>query len=227
MKVLFIFAGLILFAASCLKLDYRYDIHDNRLTKEAEVIFSGAPEVDGCGWLIRINDKLYHPESLDDVYKVDNLPVQIEYTGSREIYRCGRGGTPFSSIRILRIETLKTKKEVGILYENQWDMLKMDGYRMDSAFVDKDTIRLKVSYSGGCRKHQFKLWKLPPNALVPPPVELLLDHDANGDLCEAYLTEWLAYSLKPIRINGKNEVTFLLRGSPEMSAYFGKYVYKY
>jgi hypothetical protein len=227
MKTLFIFVGLVLLSEGCLQVEYRFDNDDNRLMKEAEVINTGAPEVDGCGWLIRINDKLYYPVNLADNYKVENLPVRIEYSEIREIYRCGRSGAPFISIHIFHIENLKTKSEVGILHENQLDELKMDGFRMDTAYVDGDTIRLKVSYSGGCREHQFKLWKLPPNALVPPPVELLLEHNANGDLCEAWLTKYLAFSLKPIRIPGKHEVAFLLRGSPEMSAYFGRFVYKY
>jgi len=227
MKVVLLFAGLIFFSGGCQQVEYRFDIPDNQMVKEAEIIYSGAPEVDGCGWLIRVGDKLYHPENLADNFKTENLPVLMNYIGTREIFRCGRGGVSYKTIRILRMESMKNKNEVGILQKEQWDALKMDSYRMDTVFVDGDTLRLKVSYSGGCRDHTFKLWKLPPNALVPPPVELLLDHDAHGDLCEAWLTRWLAFSLRPIRINGKQEVTFLMRGSPEMSAYFGKFVYKY
>ena len=227
MKEWIIFAGLLLFAGGCLQVEYRFDNNDNLWIKEAEVIKAGTPEVDGCGWLIRINGKLYYPVNLADSFRVENLRVKIEFAETGGIFRCGRRGTPFISIRLFHIENLKTKNEVGILHKYQLDELKMDGFRMDSAYVDGDTIRLKVSYSGGCREHQFRLWKLPPNALVPPPVELLLEHDANGDLCEAWLTKNLAYSLKPLRIPGKHEVTFLLRGSPEMSAYFGRFVYKY
>jgi hypothetical protein len=195
--------------------------------REAEILYYGAPEVDGCGWLIKVGDLLYHPETLDDGFKADNLKVKIDYIVTREIFRCGRGGVSYKTIRIVKIEELNRKNEVGILQSNQWDKLKMDSFRMDSAYVDRDTLRLKVSFSGGCREHTFNLWKLPPNALVPPQMELLLDHDAHGDNCKAWLTRWLAFSLRPIRVSGKNEVTILLRGSPEMSAYFGKFVYKY
>jgi glutaredoxin-related protein len=227
MKVILLIAGLVLFTGGCLQVEYRFDIPDNRNLKVAEIIYAGAPEVDGCSWLIRIDDTFYHPENLADNFKTENLPVMVDFIETREIFRCGRGGVSYKTIRILQMEQMKTYKEVAILQENQWDELKMDRFRMDSVYVDGDTLRLKVSYSGGCREHTFKLWKLPPNALVPPPVELLLDHDAHGDMCEAWLTKWLAYSLKPIRVTGKHEVTFLMRGSPEMSAYFGKFVYKY
>ncbi len=227
MKVLILLAGLLFLSGSCQQVENRFDISDNRIVKEAEIIYSGAPEVDGCGWLIRIGDKFYHPENLSDHFKTENLPVLIDYVETREIFRCGRGGVSYTSIRLIRMESLKNKNEVGILQKEQWDALKMDSYRLDTVFVDGDTLRIKISYSGGCREHTFKLWKLPPNALVPPPVELLLEHDAHGDMCEAWLTRWLAFSLRPIRINGKQEVTFLMRGSPEMSAYYGTYVYKY
>jgi hypothetical protein len=230
MKTILIVAGIMLLAGGCLRLEFGVDHSDNRVLKEAEIVYYGAPEVDGCGWLVKMGEQVVHPENLDDNFKTENLPVLINYVQTREIFRCGRGGISYKTIRILSIEKVNkpgNTREVGILQGDQWDLLKMGRFRMDSVKVDGDTLRLKVSYSGGCREHTFKLWKLPPNALLPPPVELLLDHDAHGDLCEAWLTRWLSFSLKPIRITGKSEVTFLMRGSPEMSAYFGKYVYTY
>jgi hypothetical protein len=227
MKIIRIFAFMLIFFAGCTFDDYWYYEWDGHERKAGEVIFSGSPEVDGCGWLIRIRDRLYHPVNLHDDFKKDNLPVVVEFMKTGRIYRCGLGGTPYSSIRIFDIDTLKITKEVGILHEYQYDKLKMDGFRLDSDYVEGDTIRLKVSYGGGCRIHEFKLWKLPT---IPGPnqkTELLLDHDSNGDMCEAWITEWLEFSLKPIRLPDRNSVIVLLRGSPEISAYFGEYVYNY
>jgi len=227
MKTILFIAVLMLLSVACLEVGYYDGFPDNQNLKEAEIVYYGAPEVDGCGWLIKVGDLLYHPEQLDDRFKTDNLPVRIDFIETRDVFRCGRGGVSYKTIRILKVEELNRKKEVGILQDTRWNKLKMDPFRMDSVLVDGDTLRLKVSYSGGCREHTFNLWKLPPNALVPPTPELLLDHNANEDMCEAWLTRWLAFSLKPIRVNGKNEVTFLMRGSPEMSAYFGKFVYSW
>ncbi len=227
MKAILFITGLILLSTGCQRVEYYVDHPGYPTLREAEIVYYGAPEVDGCGWLINVDDQLYHPEALDESLKTDNLKVRIDYILTREIFRCGRGGVSYKTIRILKVEELNRKKEVGILQDTRWNKLKMDPFRMDSVLVDGDTLRLKVSYSGGCREHTFNLWKLPPNALVPPTPELLLDHNANEDMCEAWLTRWLAFSLKPIRVNGKNEVTFLMRGSPEMSAYFGKFVYSW
>ncbi|TSA36884.1 MAG: hypothetical protein D4R64_06580 [Porphyromonadaceae bacterium] len=193
--------------------------------KKATVVYSGAPEVDGCGWKILIDSVYYHPVNLSIDYQISDLPILIKYTADPEEFRCGRGGATYQSIRITEIK--KNPEEVGILHENEWEKYSMDPFHLDSAYVDDDLLMMQVSYSGGCRNHELNLWKLPPNALNPPPIELALSHDANGDMCEAYITRWLIFSLVPLRERGKKEIKFLLRGSPEMSAYFGTYIYKY
>jgi hypothetical protein len=191
----------------------------------AKIVNTGPMEVDGCGWLILVDSVAYHPVNLTAEFQIQDLQVLINFTDDPEEFRCGRGGTRYPSIRITDIR--KDAVEVGILQEDQWEKYSLDAFRLDSAYLDKDFLMMKVSYSGGCREHEFNLWKLPPNALNPPPVELALSHKANGDMCEAYITQWLAYSLVPIREKGRHEVRFLLRGSPEMSAYFGEFIYRY
>jgi len=199
--------------------DCEYGFH------EGVVVYTGAPEVDGCGWLIKIDTVYYHPVNLGVEYQLIDLPVLIKFVSDPEEFRCGRGGVGYPSIRITEIR--KNAAEVEFLKEDEYEKYSMDAFRMDSAYVDGDWLRMRVSYGGGCRDHEFHLWKLPPNALDPPPVELALSHDANDDMCDAYITRWLTYSLVPLRERGKSEVVFLLRGSPEMSAYFGKYTYRY
>ena len=191
----------------------------------ATVVYMGAPEVDGCGWLIQIDETYYYPVNLEDQFKIEDLPVRISYTYDPIEFRCGRGGTRYQSIRIesIRIEAPLVRQ----LYESDWDRVPMDGFRMDSAYVDGDYLYLHVNYGGGCRDHDFKLFRLPTNPRQPEEVELMLSHDANEDMCEAWLSRWLIFSLKPLRLSNTHEVTFWLRGSPEMSAYFGQFTYKY
>ncbi len=217
-----VLSGLICVGWGCL---IENDCPDKEEWQQAVVVYTGAPEVDGCGWMISIKDSLYHPVNLDESFKINDLAIRIQYIPDPEVFRCGRGGVIYPSIRITGIES--DSPAVGILKEDQWDKLPMDMFRMDSAYIAGDLVFLRVGYSGGCREHQFGLWKLPPQPIDNPPVELMLSHNANGDMCEAYLTEWLSFSLISIRARGKQEVTFLLRGSPEMSAYFGQFTYKY
>ncbi|MFH0762000.1 MAG: hypothetical protein V2A67_10910 [Bacteroidota bacterium] len=219
-------AVIVILGTGCCRYGDYNDIEGRNQWTDATVVFMGAPEVDGCGWLILIDEEYYYPVNLDDEYRIDSLAIQIKYYYDPIEYRCGRGGTRYPSIRITASKTITPS--VGILDEEDWDTVPMDRFVMDSAYVSGDNLYLQVSYSGGCSQHEFNLWKLPPGIVLdPPPVELMLSHEDNDDMCEAWLTRWLVFSLKPIRERGKREITFLLRGSPEMSAYFGEFTYKY
>jgi len=115
---------------------------------------------------------------------------------------------------------------IRLMKEDHWEFISMDMFTIDTVFVDGDSLRIDVSYSGGCRKHQFILWKL-PDANPRGIPEVLLEHRANDDMCEAWISQKLAYSLVPLRQEGTGEVTFLMRGTPLMSAYWGQYTYRY
>jgi hypothetical protein len=223
-KSLLLVLGVMLVTGCCPYGDYN-DMETRNKWTDATVVYLGAPEVDGCGWMILIDDEYFYPVNLDDEYRVDSLEAQIKYYYDPVEYRCGRGGTRYQSIRITAIKI--TILSVEILDEEDWDAVPMDAFKLDSAYVSGDYLHLQVSYSGGCRQHEFNLWRLPANSLDPPPVELMLSHENKDDMCEAWITEWLEFSLKPLRERGKSEITFLLRGSPEMSAYFGEFTYKY
>lgn len=76
-----------------------------------------------------------------------------------------------------------------------------DKYALSSAKIEKDALRLNISYSGGCKEHVFEIiWNgffLESN---PPQVDLFLVHNANGDRCEAYITKKdLQFDLSPIK----------------------------
>ena len=63
-----------------------------------------------------------------------------------------------------------------------------------------DTLTVTVSYGGGCETHRFTL--VASNVFLESyPVQLgaSLAHDANGDSCEAWLTEDWDFDLTPIK----------------------------
>ena len=66
--------------------------------------------------------------------------------------------------------------------------------------IADDTLTLTVSYGGGCETHDFTL--VASDVFMESyPVQLgvTLAHDANGDTCEAYLTEAYEFDLTPIK----------------------------
>ena len=71
-----------------------------------------------------------------------------------------------------------------------------DPYVVNSAAVDGHRLTIEVSFGGGCRRHDFTL-VISKTFLESDPVQLpaVLAHDANGDPCEAYLTESHVFDL--------------------------------
>lgn len=75
---------------------------------------------------------------------------------------------------------------------------------VDSYFLDGDSLFITAGYGGGCEDHEFQLmWdgELEDDS----EATLYLLHDANNDMCEAYLTQILKFNLSPIRHAYENE----------------------
>ncbi len=75
-----------------------------------------------------------------------------------------------------------------------------DPYEVNSAAIDGHRLTIEVSYSGGCRRHDFTL-VISKSFRESDPVQLpaVLAHDANGDTCEAYPTESRVFDLALVR----------------------------
>lgn len=75
-----------------------------------------------------------------------------------------------------------------------------DDYVLNAATIVSDTLTLNVSYSGGCKRHDFTLVAA-AEFMESDPVQLrvTLAHDANNDACEAYPTEDYLFNLGEIK----------------------------
>ncbi len=75
-----------------------------------------------------------------------------------------------------------------------------DEYTLNTASINADTLTINVSYSGGCEKHEMTL-VVSELFLESFPVQLHVSvaHNANGDACEAWLTEDHNFDLTPIK----------------------------
>ena len=75
-----------------------------------------------------------------------------------------------------------------------------DPFTLNSAAVADDMLTVSVSYSGGCRDHEFHLHKA-DSFMESDPVQLriTLIHDGNGDRCLAWITEQHSFDLSDIK----------------------------
>jgi hypothetical protein len=97
---------------------------------------------------------------------------------------------------------------------------KQDVCFIEVAKIEKDTLRLSVSYTGGCAEHDFRLvaWDYfsKVSKAEAPQAKLLLAHDANGDACKAIIKEALRFDIAPLaaeyhRVYGPEPKTVWLR----------------
>ena len=75
-----------------------------------------------------------------------------------------------------------------------------DPWVVNSAAIDGHRLTIQVSYAGGCRRHDLTL-VISKSFRESDPVQLqaVLAHNANGDLCEAWLTESHVFDLALVR----------------------------
>ena len=78
--------------------------------------------------------------------------------------------------------------------------LEGDPYDLNSAAITGHALTVSVSFAGGCQEHAFTL-VIGDSFAESSPVQLsaVLKHDANGDRCEAWLTETHVFDLDLIR----------------------------
>jgi hypothetical protein len=78
---------------------------------------------------------------------------------------------------------------------------KKDMHFITTSRVDKDNLFLTLTYSGGCKEHNFELvaW----NYFVKKPNEvqanILLSHDSNSDFCKSIIKKELSFDLSPLK----------------------------
>ncbi|RKU27171.1 hypothetical protein C6497_12120 [Candidatus Poribacteria bacterium] len=106
----------------------------------------------------------------------------------------------------------------------------VDPFRLNSAMIENDTMKVSVSYSGGCKPHEFTLVSSDV-FLESDPVQLMVSiaHNANDDTCEAYPTEDYSFDLTPIKTMYQNAygqdagtIVIRLKDNPD-----GELVYKF
>lgn len=87
-----------------------------------------------------------------------------------------------------------------VISDNATDRWGKDVFKLNEAAITGDTLAVEVSYSGGCRDHQFTL--VTSGAFMesdPVQLNVALAHNANDDPCEAWITEGYLFDLAPIK----------------------------
>lgn len=105
-----------------------------------------------------------------------------------------------------------------ILFDNESliEKLKMDFFILKETNLKDDNLSLVVTYSGGCKKHEFVLAAAPNFANSNlKKINLILSHDNKGDMCKKIVRDSLNFDLLPLKEKfqqnyGKKEGTMIL-----------------
>ena len=77
----------------------------------------------------------------------------------------------------------------------------VDEYVLNSAVITDDRLELSISYSGGCKNHEFTLvCSSTFEDSSPAQLRVSLAHNANNDPCEAFPTDEYHFDLNPIKV---------------------------
>ena len=82
---------------------------DNKSNRELQttnglVLNYGNPEVDGCGWVIKVDTVVYSPVNLDTAFKQDSLKVKVDYQILNTYFSCGWRTPGYRQIKITSIK---------------------------------------------------------------------------------------------------------------------------
>lgn len=71
-------------------------------------------------------------------------------------------------------------------------IIDSDPFDILSVSISDLKINVEVRYGGGCEEHNFCVeWPEAITAIYPPDFGIILNHEDNGDTCEALITETL------------------------------------
>jgi hypothetical protein len=112
-------------------------------------------------------------------------------------------------------EIPKVKVEAGFMAPKENDPFKV------SHLDIKDSIlTMVVSYSGGCKDHEFEMWA-GKNYMksMPPQLNLFLKHEANDDLCKAMKFDTLRFDVSPVKYQNQNAVILRFNNTKHVAKY--------
>lgn len=96
----------------------------------------------------------------------------------------------------------------GSLYNNTTS----DDFELTNAEVIGDSLKLTISYGGGCGNVEAKLIDS-ENILESSPIQRNIKLSLkDNDNCEAFLTKVISFDLTPIRLADQNQIILNLEG---------------
>ena len=225
-----IFICLVPFFFSCAEEDYLEPTKKpSYQVCETRGVIHDYTGLDGCGFVIELADSSkLEPTIVDDTNFVfeDGKEISLTYTeltGYGSICMVGK----LVHITCISDFACPPVSDFGLIFDPE-------DYPNDAVIINEveimgDCLCVNVSYGGGCEDHEFSMGVVWPECGTPPvpPPALYLCHNANNDMCEAYITETVCFDLSLLKVAGQYSSTFSLRPNFLPSSYWAEFTYHY
>ena len=151
-----------------------------------------------------------------------SLRFDVLLLGAAALAACAEGG-PDTPVAVSVDDVPPAGPRSGAVVVSEAPHLHgRDPFVLNDAAVAGDTLSLNLSYAGGCARHEFTLVASELfRESEPVQLPVSLAHDANGDSCEAWLTEDYEFDLSVLRDryrraygDGPGRIVLLLEGAP-------------
>ncbi len=195
-QLIFLFTAFAILFTSCQN-------DEEIILEEIGTVFDYA-SAGNCGYIIELENgakiqPLYYPEGFTFS---QGQRVHIQYAELTNVVPSCDRGTP---AEIIFVEELNCAAFIDFNFNNN-DSLANDPVFLHEAFVDGDCLQIKLSYSGGCQDHTLNLVRLQPGTTSDSTIPTFeINHNSNGDMCEAYFTKELRFDLTPLKQEGEKE----------------------
>ncbi|HZH73215.1 MAG TPA: NigD-like C-terminal domain-containing protein [Mariniphaga sp.] len=138
--------------------------------------------------------KFYHGQQLLITYaEIPNV-----------ISTCDKG----VSSTVYNIEELSPGPAIVDLHQDEMEGLPNTPVILHNVTVEDGFLKMKVSFSGGCRNHTFNLINVEGEEQTEDTAILMLHHDSNDDMCEAALTMDLKFDISSLSDQGYTSFFF-------------------
>jgi hypothetical protein len=100
----------------------------------------------------------------------------------------------------LKIQYGFANNSIVLITFDQLDLIKKDVLTVKSLSIENDSLIASLNYTGRCKEHEIQLYGF--KEIVesqPPQMRVQFSHNANNDMCEAYISEDKAFDLKPLK----------------------------
>ncbi len=193
---------------------------ENIILQETGVVVNHSG-TDYCNIVIELdNGQKIQPHYYPEGFKfIQGQRLLIDYAELPNIVStCGKG----TVCEIISVEVLDCGSPVIEARDEDLNTFANDPLTIHAVELNGDCLNLMLSYSGGCKEHEFQLFLTGEDSTGAETAVLELRHDANNDMCEAALSKELQFNLLSLKEKGytKFQINALLENGETYSELF-------